>query len=160
MKHYLQALATSALTNAEVAELATRIVIDYGTLPPPGPRSDVGPMDAYMQKITQLSGKFDKGVNRIVKNVDTQKVAELDEIRDNAVASFFKSVKVDLTSDDPVEVEHANRLMIVVDAYRGVARLSFEVETKALETMCTDLSDGVYANSVEALGLKKYVDRI
>ena len=160
MKHFLQTLGTNYLTNAEVAELATRIVTDYGTLPPQGPRADAAPLEAYIQKITLLSAKYDRGVNRILKNVDTQKLAVLDELRDNAAFSFFKSVKVGLTSDDAIEVEHANRLMVVVDAYRGVARLSFEVETKALETMYAELTGNIYANSVDALGLKKYVDRI
>lgn len=160
MKYYLEPLTHGYLTNPEVAELATRIVTDYGTLPPADPLTNAAPLEAYIQMITTVSAKFDTVVNRILKNADTSNAVKRDALRDNAVSSFSKSVKVPLTSDLPAEVEHAQRLMIVVDAYRGVCRLSYEVETKALDTMYADLTGPVYVSSVEALGLRKYVDRI
>lgn len=160
MKYDLKPLKVSHLTNSEVAELATRTITDFGSFPPAIPDTDDSIAKTYIQGLAQKSQKYDKAINRISKDVNTQPVTESDKDRDNAVSSFFKSVRVGLTSDVPAEMNAAQRLMIVVDAYRGVARQNYEKETKDLDTMVTQLESPTYAPSVAALKLQRFVERI
>jgi hypothetical protein len=160
MKYELKPLKASHLTNSEVAELASRTIADFGSLPPGDPRTDDSIAQTYIQGLIQRSLSYDKAINRIQKDVNTQPVTESDKDRGNAASSFFKSVRVGLTSDVPAEMNAAQRLMIVVDAYRGVARQNYEKETKDLDTMVTQLESPTYAPSVAALNLQRYVARI
>jgi len=161
MKYNLNPLNLGRLTNSEVAELGTRTIADYGSQPPmPGPRADTTIVQAYIEGITQRSQVFDKAINRIQKDVNTQQVEESDLARDNAVSSLFKAIRVGLTSDVPAEITAAQRLSIVADAYRNITRQNYEAETKMLDTLVAELEGGTYAASVAALNLQRYVTRI
>lgn len=160
MKYELNPLSPGRLTNSEVAELASRTIADYGSLPPGDPRTDVSIVQTYIQGLTQRSQGYDMAINRIQKDVNTHLVEDIDIERDNAVSSLFKAIRVGLTSDLPAEISAAQCLSIVADAYRGIVRLNYEAETKKIETMVAELESKLYATSVAALNLQRYVTRI
>lgn len=160
MKYELNPLRLASLTNNEVAELATRTLADYGSLPPAGPRTDTTIVQTYIEGLAQRSVVFDKAINRIQKDVNTQQVQENDQARDNALSSLFKAIRVAFTSDIAAELDAAQRLSIVIDAYSNISRLNYEAETKKIDSLVAELEGGTYAASVAALNLQRYVTRI
>ena len=160
MKYNLEKLNVGQLTGVEVAGLMTRVVTDYRATPPLSPRAENSILKSYLEALEQKTIDYDKVVNRVMKNADTELLAAKDARRDRALAALFKYLKVPLGSDDAQEAEAARRLNILMDVYREVARMNYEAESKSIDTLVSELTGSNYAPYVTLLGAGRYVERL
>jgi hypothetical protein len=158
MKHYLQPLWVSKLTNLEGGQLMKRHLNDLRTLNP-ALLTDV-PFTTYVKDLTGDADLYEKALAQVQKNEETEKIALADNLRDKALEAFAKALKLYAVSDDPAEVEASRALRILYDTFTNLARLNYEAETIGIDKLVGELAGPNYGAKVGLLKMERYVTRI
>lgn len=158
MKHSLEPLRTSVLTNMEGGQLMKRHLNDLRTLDP-ALLTDA-PFTAYVKDLTAYAEKYEKALAQVRTMEQTEKIALADDLRDKALEAFGKALKLYSVSDDPAEVEASRILRILYDTFANLTRLNYEAETIGIDKLVSELGSKKYSAKVSLLQMERYVMRI
>jgi len=158
MKHLLEPLRTSVLTNMEGGQLMKRHLNDLRTIDP-ALLTDA-PFNAYVKELTAYAENYEKGLAQVRTMEKTEKIALADDLRDKALEAFGIALKLYSISDDPAEVEASRVLRILYDTFVNLTRLNYEAETIGIDKLVGELAGPNYSAKVALLKLERYVTRI
>jgi hypothetical protein len=158
MKHTLQPLLVSRLTNLEGGQLMKRHLNDLGTINP-ALMTDV-PFTTYVKDLTRYADLYEKALVQVRKNEETKKIMLADSVRDKALEAFGKALKLYAVSDDAAEIEASRVLRILFDTYGELAKLNYEAETIGIDKLVSELGSKKYSAKVSLLQMERYVTRI
>lgn len=100
-------------------------------------------------------------VNKVIRaTVNTEKLAEIDELRDRMISRLFNSIKFGLDSFENDEVEAARRLELVRRKYSGIQKLNYDRETASVDGLLQDLSNDQAKTDIAVLGMTEMVKNI
>lgn len=100
---------------------------------------------------------YSKALEQIRENENTQKIAELDKERDNDFQALKDSIKPYRNAKRDNQKQAYNTLKIVLDEYKNVASLSYEEETKKLESLISLLKGSEYQSAVTTLKIGDFL---
>ena len=158
MKHLLEPLRTSVLTNMEGGQLLKRHLNDLRTIDP-ALLTDA-PFTTYVKDLTGYAEKYEKALAQVRKNEETEKIALADDLRDKALEAFGIALKLYAISDEPAEVEASRVLRILYDTFANLTRLNYEAETIGIDKLVSELGSKKYSAKVGLLKMERYVTRI
>lgn len=158
MKHLLEPLRTSVLTNMEGGQLMKRHLNDLRTIDP-ALLTDA-PFNAYVKDLTGYAEKYEKALAQVRTMEKTEKIALADDLRDKALEAFGTALKLYSISDDPAEVEASRVLRILYDTFANLTRLNYEAETIGIDKLVSELAGPKYSVKVSLLKMERYVTRI
>ncbi len=158
MKSYLEPLKASVLTHMEFGQLMKRLLNDLSTIDQTLLTDQ--PYTDYFRELTDKLTIYEKGLAQVRKNEETEKIAIADTVRDKAISSFAKALKLYAISDKPEEIEASRILRILFSTYKNLARLSYEAESIGLDKLVNDLQSAHYAEQIAILNLERNVDRM
>ena len=95
----------------------------------------------------------------VKKSIFTEQVDVADEARDKPTAGFFKIVDGMQNHFDPAMRSAAHNVMITLDSFIGITRLSYKEQT-AETIKLIELLRGSLATDMATLGLNSWVDEI
>lgn len=100
-------------------------------------------------------------VNKVIRaTVNTEKLAEIDELRDKMISRFFGSIKFGLDSFESDEVEASKRLELVRKKYSGIQKLNYDRQTASVDGLLQDLSSDQTKLDIAVLGMSGMVEKI
>jgi hypothetical protein len=158
MKHNLEPLRTSVLTNMEGGQLMKRHLNDLRAIDP-ALLTDA-PFTAYVKDLTGYADQYEKALAQVRKNEETEKIALADDDRDKALEAFGKALKLYAVSDDPAEIEASRVLRILYGTFVNLTRLNYEAETIGIDKLVGELAGPNYNAKVGLLKMERYVTRI
>ena len=158
MKHSLEPLRTSVLTNMEGGQLLKRHLNDLRTIDP-ALLTDA-PFTTYVKDLTGYAEKYEKALAQVRTKEETEKIALADDLRDKALEAFGIALKLYAISDDQAEVEASRVLRILYDTFANLTRLNYEAETIGIDKLVGELADPNYSAKVGLLKMERYVTRI
>jgi hypothetical protein len=158
MKHSLQSLRVSALSNLEAGQLINRHLEDLGTIDPALLTDE--PFNNYLLELTTYSDKYERALAQIQKNEETLAISLADKDRDRAHSSCTRCLSLYAISDDPEEVESSRILKIIFRNFKNLPSLNYEAETLAIDKLISDLEEPSAAQHVAKLNMGSYVNRL
>jgi hypothetical protein len=158
MKHILEPLTFSALTNMEAGQLLIRHMSDLSTID--ASLLTDSPYNSYVQKIGNLMETYTKALAQVQKSEETEKIVNADVSRDKAVGAFNLALKLHAAADDQAEVDASRSLRILFDTYNNIAKLNYEAETLAIDKLVSELNSEAYSEKINYLHMSKYVTRL
>lgn len=158
MKHSLQSLRVSALSNLEAGQLINRHLADLGSIDPALLTDD--PFNNYLLKLTTHSDNYEKALAQVQKNEETLKISFADADRDKGHSSCIRCLSLYAISDDAEEVESSRILKIIFRNFKNLPRLNYEAETMAIDKLIADLEKPAAAQHVAKLNMGSYINRL
>ena len=158
MKHLLEPLRTSVLTNMEGGQLMKRHLNDLRTIDP-ALLTDA-PFTTYVKELTGYAEKYEKALAQVRTMEKTEQIALADDLRDKALEAFGIALKLYSISDESDEVEASRVLRILYDAFANLTRLNYEAETIGIDKLVSELAGPNYSAKVGLLKMERYVTRI
>lgn len=158
MKHSLEPLRTSVLTNMEGGQLLKRHLNDLRTIDP-ALLTDA-PFTTYVKDLTGYAEKYEKALAQVRTKEETEKIALADDLRDKALEAFGIALKLYAISDDQAEAEASRFLRILYDTFANLTRLNYEAETIGIDKLVGELAGPNYSAKVGLLKMERYVTRI
>jgi len=158
MKHSLQSLRVSALSNLEAGQLINRNLADLGTIDPALLTDE--PFNNYVLELTTYSDKYEKALAQIQKNEETLAISLADKDRDKSYSSCTRCLSLYAISDDAEEVESSRILKIIFQNFKNLPSLNYEAETLAIDKLIADLEKPEAAQHVTRLNMEPYVNRL
>ena len=158
MKNELVSLKDYSLDGLSFGELIKRHLEDLSKLSA-AIITDI-PVKTYITGLTTRSVTYDKLLVKIMFNEESKKISDADTIRDLALASLIKVVKVFNTSDVITEIEASRVLLALLNNYKGLAKFDYEKESIGIENLVADLESATYNKHVTTLNLGRYITRI
>jgi len=101
--------------------------------------------------------EFDVALKQVRKSNKTEKLAELDSIRDRLYVDFVKTNKTAMCHYDHDIADAATTIAIVIKNYKNAAKASYPAGTSILHNLCQDLESTTYAPLIEKLGFTEWV---
>jgi hypothetical protein len=154
----LNTLDLTNLTHVEAGQLVKTTLKDLKT------RGIITKTDVHVNNyVNQLIAKtviYDKGLLQIVKNEETEKLANLDHSRDLDIAIFRRQFKVFSLSKKPLEQTAYKSMKILLDNYKKIERLNYEAESNTIDNLVQDLESAKFAPHVATLKLGEYLANI
>lgn len=117
-------------------------------------------LNQLIATLTTLLGDFDKVMKIISKSILTNDVEELDAVRDVSIRALRQAVKTELLSADPAVLQAARSVEILMSSYGAIPRLLVEEETRAIDSVVTQLESAQYQPLVQLLGIGSKVVRL
>lgn len=139
----------------EAGQLINRHLIDLGTIDP-ALLTDV-PYNNYLDALRTRSALYGQAVAQIQKNAETLKIADADQLRDNAVRAFASALKLYGYSDVAAEREAARELGIIYKSLKDITTMNYEAETQAIAKLLSELAKPAAAANVATLGISRWV---
>jgi hypothetical protein len=158
MELTIEPLTTSTLTNLEAGQLIRRHLSDWGALD--ATLKTNAPLNKYFQALTAKVEVYEKAINQVRKNEETEKIEKADAARDKANTAFSFGLKLYAVSDVDEEIEASRSLGILLGSYKNLAKLNYEAETLALDKLTSELNAPAYKSKVDALNMSRYVTRM
>lgn len=158
MKHSLEPLRVSMLTNMECGQLMKRHLNDVRTINPAMLTDE--PFNEYVRVLTVNANLYEKALAQVRKNEETEKIMLADDVRDKALEAFGKALKLYAVSDDAAEVEASRGLRILFDSFKNLAVLNYEAESIGIDKLLGELERTDYAAKISLLKMERYVTRI
>ena len=116
--------------------------------------------NAYLQQTADRLISYEKGLARVHKNQETEKISRADKARDKAVVAFSVNLKLYQLSDDPAEFDASRNLGILYKSFKNPTKLNYEAESIAIDQLVNDLEGAQYADKVALLNIGQYVARM
>lgn len=154
----LETLRTSDLTNMGAGQLIRRHLDELGTIDPALLIDP--PFNAYRQGISELFDNYQNGLAQIQKSEETHKIFIADVLRDKALSTFNKALKLHASSEDADEVEASRSLGILYATYKNLATSNYEDETIGIDKLVKELNSPAYSGKISLLQMEKYVTRL
>ncbi|WP_430973010.1 DUF6261 family protein [Sunxiuqinia rutila] len=158
MKHFLESLRVSALSNLEAGQLVNRHLADLGTIDQ-ALMTD-GPFNNYMSKLSDHSDLFEKAMAQIRASEITLNIANADTKRDKSNQACRRCLALYALSDDPEEVAASRSLNLIFKNFRNLPNLNYEAETIAIDKLISDLEEPTAAAHVSTLNMERYITRL
>ena len=158
MSFNLEPLKASFLTNMEFGQLMERHLSDLATIDPTLLTDP--PYNAYLRQIASGLISYEKGLARVHKNEETEKISRADKARDKAVVAFSVNLKLYQLSDDPAEAEASRILRILYKSVKNPTKLNYEAESISIDKLVSELEGENYADKVALLSIGQYVARM
>jgi len=158
MKHSLEPLRVSMLTNMEGGQLMKRHLNDLGSINPAILTDE--PFNAYVRDLTRDANQYEKALAQVRKNEETEKIMLADNVRDKALEAFGKALKLYAVSDDEAEVEASRGLRILFDSFKNLANLNYEAESIGIDKLVGELARPNFSSKVSLLKMERYVTRL
>lgn len=152
----LVTLDFTRLHHAEFGQMITRLSDDFAKS---GINIDTD--DDFKKLFSALKTKnqsFSKALEQIRENENTQKIAELDGVRDDDFKALRDSIKPYRNSKREHQKEAYNALKIVFDEYKNITELNYEAETKKIATLLSVLKTEQYPFHISNLQIQGFVD--
>jgi hypothetical protein len=157
MKKLVQ-LSLTAFTHIEAGQFMQRNLDDVVTANVV-PSQDAH-VERYLNKLRTEETAFDGCLLQIRKNKETAELLVKDHGRDQSVAFLYRQFMVFEYSDNPTEIVAFKNLKGLFDTHRGVAKMNYEIQTKAVNHLVTELRSAVYTADVTTLNLNLAVNRV
>lgn len=158
MSYNLEPLKSSLLTNMEFGQLMKRHLSDLASIDQA--LLTVPSYSAYLQQIASGLIPYEKGLTRVHKNEETEKISQADIVRNKAVVAFAVNLKLYQLSDDPAEVDASRILRILYKSFKNPTKLNYEAESITIDKLVGELEGVNYADKVAFLNIGKYVARM
>jgi hypothetical protein len=158
MSYTLEPLKVSNLTLLEVGQLINRHQQDIGLLD--NTLITDPPLKNYLTTLFTQNTTYTQGLMKIQKDEKTELLENDDWVRDKAVTTFGKAIRLSLDSDDEAEVAAAKSITLLLDTYKDITLLPYEAETLAVDKLVAALESSEYSSKVNAINGTKYVARI
>ncbi len=158
MNYTLQPLKVSNLTLLEVGQLINRHQQDIGLLD--HTLITDSPLQNYLSTLFANNATFTQGLMKTQKDEKTKLLENDDLIRDKAVTTFGKAIRLSLDSDNAEEVAAAKSISVLLSTYKEITTLPYEAETLAVEKLVAALESDEYRSKVTTTNSEKYVTRI
>lgn len=160
MEIKLEPLTLGSLTDLETCELAQRFLAQFESIPPASPKTDVSILNRSVGNLTTCSTAYFKSIVKVQGSSITHELAMADKVRDTAIKTFRKALKLGALSLNSSQVKAAHHLQVLLHEYKGIERLNYEAETMAIDKLVSELEGSNYASQVELLNLQMYVNHI
>jgi hypothetical protein len=154
----LKALNLSNLTHVEAGQLVKTTLKDLQTNGI-STKTDVH-VNNYVNQLIAKTVIYDKGLLQIVKNEETEKLAELDRSRDLDIAIFRRQFKVFSLSKKSIERAAYKSMAILWANYKNIENLNYEAESNTIDNLVQDLESANFAPHVATLKLGEYLANI
>lgn len=154
-KMKLQTLDLYQLHHAEFGQFIIRLVEDFRQS-----KLNISADSDFATLFEQLKGKipsYNKALEQIRENENTQKIADLDTVRDQDFQALKDSIKPYRNTKKENQKQAYDALKIVLDEYKNVAGLSYEEETKKINTLLSTLGNSEYKPHTLALKIEDFV---
>ena len=150
----IQSLAMSRLKNFEHHQYH----VDFAKLVVEADAARLGVAALFDAHVAALAREDDL-LQKIVKSEYTEKIEIADKSRDRAYKNFKSIVKTATKHHNPVVVNAAKKLTIVLNKSGNVNKMSYRGETSAIYNLLQEFR-GAYAADIELLRLTEMVDEL
>jgi len=116
-------------------------------------------ISALFKDFLALYADADKALEIIRKSATTEKLAEADTQRDNTLRGFNNAAKAMLNHFDPLKVDAAKRLQIVINTYGDMARKYYDEQTASIYNFMQEMK-GKYAADITLLNLNDWTTQL
>ena len=113
-----------------------------------------------MRHVNALSKEWGDSINleieinrEVQASVETAKLTEADKQRDDLITYLFQAIRNEVTSPLKARREAAERLVLVVNRYKGLQNEAVDSETLHIIGLLADLGKDAAAADLQALGL-------
>ena len=115
---------------------------------------------AQFDEWTTRFGKEDEALKKIVKSSLTQKINDVDRLRDNTYSGMVDIVHAYLKCNNVDKSEAAKRLKIVFDTYGNVTKKPLKEQTSAVYNILQELQGEKYGPDCAKVTISDWVGRL
>jgi hypothetical protein len=115
--------------------------------------------DVFNNLYLPVYAQEDEAFMFIRKSSFTIKLSDYDDRRDRSVIGITRLVKASTYHFRPEIADAANRINILLESYGNVAQKSYDKETADITNLVNEFR-GTYANDVEILNFREWVDEM
>ncbi len=148
----------SRLHHAEFGQFITRLFEDFTQS-----KISIEKDADFKTLFEQLKAKkpiYGKALEQIRENENTQKISELDTERDQDFQALRDSIKPYRNTKKDQQKQAYNALKIVLDEYRKVTALSYEEQTKKINTLIATLKGTENKAHISALNIGGFLEEL
>lgn len=110
--------------------------------------------------LTALLGDYDKVLVKVTKSAISDRLKQLDGVRDVSYRAFRSALKTESYSTDPDMVNAVHEVEALLHPYGNVAHLILEEETRAIDAIVEALEGPKYHPLIEKIGISAKVNRL
>lgn len=103
---------------------------------------------------------YGKALEQIRENENTQKIAELDKVRDSDFQALKDSIKPYRNTRKPQHKAAYNALKIVLDEYKNIVSISYEEETHKIKSLLSVLRNETNMPYLTLLNIVEFVQEL
>lgn len=152
----IQVLSLLRLTNTEFANLMTRTYKLITTITAEKLGLDEADVKAFGDNVLKLADM----VRESRKNPDTDKLMEIDKVRDDLITFLLDNIRTMEKSPIAAQYEAALNLKPLAKTYKNIRKMSNELETQTIDGLVIDLEKGKFAPYIAAIGQTDTVAKI
>lgn len=146
----MKKIATDRLHNAEYLAMISdilQLIKDSG----------IGELGDIKDKLVPLVEQLDKGVIQVKKSEHTQKLAQLDKVRDDYLRGLNWFIKAELFAPESQHPALAHKVKIVLDSYKNLSKENFRKQSELLDKLIKELRRDDYQTAVQTLNLTRWL---
>lgn len=154
----LSPLNLSALHHSEFGQFITRFYEDFAQS---GLDDNTDPdFKILFDGIQAQLPTFNGALKQIKASEESEKIAQLDKVRDDALQNLRNALKPYHSSKIPTEAEAYKSLSLLLAEYKETQNANYEAETNELNMLVSRLESSSYEQYVIELAIGKFVTRL